>query len=286
MYEYLQERGRSVFFAYLVTEDGRVVCDNLTAWREPDDPADPEKDRRAVREQAEHAEGQSWHGPFPGEPKWRGIYCNVRLGPYLMSFGLPDETVYEERTARMYETTFSDILLFTVLTAIKNQTRSGNSPGEVLAKVNNLLCEGNDAEMFVTVWVGLLDLNTGKMRCANAGHEYPLLMRSGGEYEVLKDRHALVLAAMEDIPIRGYEIDLHPGDRLLVYTDGVPESINRQEEQYGLDRMLQKANAMRGASQKETLTALRADLEAFTDGLEQFDDITMLGLTYRGRAEG
>ena len=117
-------------------------------------------------------------------------------------------------------------------TAIKTFARSGYTPGELLAKVNRTLCEGNDAEMFVTAWVGIIDLNTGKMLCSNAGHEYPVLMRAGEEYTVLKDRHGLVLAAMDSITEKDYEIDLKPGDRIFVYTDGIPEAINTKNEAY------------------------------------------------------
>ena len=134
------------------------------------------------------------------------------------------------------------------MTAIKNAALSGNGPAEVLMKVNNLLCEGNDAEMFVTVWVGILNLRTGRIECANAGHEYPVVMRSETGYELLKDRHGLVLAAMPDIPMRSYEIQLNPGDRLFVYTDGVPEAINEKEKAYGTDRLVQRLNRQRKSS--------------------------------------
>ena len=165
-------------------------------------------------------------------------------------------------------------------TAIKNNARAGSSPAELLTLVNNTLCEGNDAEMFVTVWIGILELETGKMQCANAGHEYPVLMRSGGDYELLKDKHGLVLAAMEDVPMRGYEITLNPGDRLFVYTDGVPEAINEKDEAYGTDRLVSRLNRLKTASQERTLEDVLQDIRNFAGNAEQFDDITMLGLTY------
>lgn len=97
-------------------------------------------------------------------------------------------------------------------------------PEKVLEKVNNQLCENNDAEMFVTVWIGIMEISTGKMVCANAGHEYPAVRRAGGEYELLRDKHGFVLAGMEGARYRGYELTLHPGDCIFVYTDGVPEA--------------------------------------------------------------
>ena len=166
-------------------------------------------------------------------------------------------------------------------TAIKNFARSGHSPAKVLEKVNNSLCEGNDAEMFVTVWLGILDLKTGKMTCANAGHEYPVLMRAGGDYELLKDKHGLVLAAMEGAPLKEYEIDLDAGDRLFVYTDGVPEAINEKNEAYGTDRLTMKLNQVKNVPQEQALESVLRDIRNFAGAAEQFDDITMLGITYR-----
>ena len=165
-------------------------------------------------------------------------------------------------------------------TAIKNYARSGNGAADLLEHVNNMLCEGNDAEMFVTVWIGILDLKTGQMQCANAGHEYPVIMRAGGDYELLKDRHGLVLAAMENVPLKDYEIRLNPGDRLFVYTDGVPEAINEKEEAYGTERLVRKLNRLKTVSQEMALEEVLQDIRNFAGDAEQFDDITMLGISY------
>ena len=170
-------------------------------------------------------------------------------------------------------------------TTLRGLAESGRAPSEILARANNVLCEGNDAEMFVTAWIGIIDLNTGEMRCANAGHEYPMIMRAGGEYALFKDKHAMALAAMEDMRFCEYEMKLNPGDRLFVYTDGVPEAINVDEQQYGTDRLAQKLNTLRNASMSDTLPAVREDVAEFAGDAEQFDDITMLGFAYYG-AEG
>ena len=167
-------------------------------------------------------------------------------------------------------------------TALRNLAESGRAPSEILFRANNTLCDGNDAEMFVTAWIGIIDLNNGQMRCANAGHEYPMVMRAGGEYELFKDKHGLALGAMEDMRFTEYEMKLDPGDRLFVYTDGVPEAINPDEQQYGTDRLIRKLNALRSASMTETLPAVRADVAHFAGSAEQFDDITMLGFAYYG----
>ena len=167
-------------------------------------------------------------------------------------------------------------------TAIRGLAESGQSPAEILYRANNTLCEGNDAEMFVTVWLGIVDLTTGLMKCANAGHEYPVMMRAGGDYEYVRDRHGLALAGMEDMRYREYELQFNPGDRLFVYTDGIPEAIDENVEQYGPDRLLDKLNGDRTAAMKAVLPAIRRDIADFAGNAEQFDDITMLGFVYNG----
>ena len=177
--------------------------------------------------------------------------------------------------------------LFMVIakTLIKNCAQTGASPKQVLEKVNNQLCENNDAEMFVTVWTGILEISTGKLICANAGHEYPALRRAEGSYELVKDRHGFVVAGMENVKYREYELDLHPGDSLFVYTDGVAEATDNNKELYGTDRMLDALNRSRDVKLQELLKDVKADIDSFVGTAPQFDDITMLGLTYYGPAK-
>ena len=163
-------------------------------------------------------------------------------------------------------------------TLIKSATQSGLSPKAVLEKVNNQLCENNDAEMFVTVWLGILEISTGKMICANAGHEYPVIMRKDGEFELYKDKHGFVLAGMEDIRYKEYELEMNAGDRLFVYTDGVPEAINLSNTLYGTDRMVAALNTAKTGSCSQLLEAVHQDVKSFAGEAEQFDDITMLCL--------
>ena len=167
-------------------------------------------------------------------------------------------------------------------TAIKNFSDEGKSPAEILSDVNNALCDGNDTQMFVTVWLGILDLETGRMRCANAGHEYPVQLRAGGSYSLLKDQHGFVLGGFDGISVPGYEIRMSPGDRLFVYTDGIPEARNTGGEQYGTDRLEACLNRVKGEAQQLVLDGVLADVREFASGTEQFDDITMLGITYHG----
>ena len=170
-------------------------------------------------------------------------------------------------------------------TAIRSLAESGLTPGEILAKANNSLCEGNDADMFVTVWLGIIDLKTGVMTCANAGHEYPAIKRRGGDYELLKDKHSLALAVMENMKPKEYEVTLELGDKLFVYTDGVPEAIDDNTVQYGTDRMLEVLNSVEEKEPADILQAVSQSLEKFKGNADQFDDITMIGFEFMNRYE-
>ena len=166
-------------------------------------------------------------------------------------------------------------------TLLKSAAQSGLSPKGILEKVNNQLCENNDAEMFVTVWIGILEISTGKMVCANAGHEYPAIMRRGGSFELFKDKHGFVLAGMEGSRYREYELTLAPGDRLFVYTDGVAEATDTGNNLYGTDRMLEALNRAKNSSSRELLESVHADIDTFAGEADQFDDITMLSIQLR-----
>ena len=154
---------------------------------------------------------------------------------------------------------------------------------EVLTKTNDRICAGNKTDMFVTVWMGILELSTGKMKAANAGHEYPAVMRSGGNFELLKDKHGFVIGGLADITYAEYELQLDPGDKLFVYTDGVPEATNADTVMFGTDRMIDTLNRDPGASSEELLRRLEGDVRQFVGKAEQFDDFTMLCVEYKGQ---
>ena len=174
--------------------------------------------------------------------------------------------------------------LFMVIsrTLIKNQVLMNQGPGEVLANVNQQLCENNQAQMFVTVWLAILDLRSGELRAANAGHEYPALRRAGGQFELIKDKHGFVLAGMENMRYREYTWQLHAGDTLFVYTDGVPEATNAANALFGSERMLAALNTAETNEPAIILETVRQAVNAFVGEAEQFDDLTMLALTYHG----
>ena len=157
----------------------------------------------------------------------------------------------------------------------------GKGAAETLTKTNEALCSSNQTDMFVTVWMGILEISTGKLTAANAGHEYPALMKDG-RFELYRDRHGLVIGGMDGVQYTEYEISLLPGDKLFVYTDGLPEATDTDGQMFGTDRMLAALNDEKDAAPRQILESVRAAADAFTRGAEPFDDLTMLCLEYKG----
>lgn len=158
----------------------------------------------------------------------------------------------------------------------------GNSAADILTRTNEAICSKNPEEMFITVWLGILEISTGKLTAANAGHEYPVLRRANGVFELQKDRHGLVLGAMDGIKYRDYELQLHPGDKLFVYTDGVPEATDAENRLFGIERMLDALNEAPDETPKQLLRNIRIAVDSFVKEAEQFDDLTMLCMEYKG----
>ena len=152
------------------------------------------------------------------------------------------------------------------------------SPGAVLTKVNNTICANNSEEMFVTVWLGILTISTGRVVAANAGHEYPMLKKADGSFELFKDRHGLVVGAMEGIRFRDYEFTLEKGGALFVYTDGVAEATDAHDELFGTERTLAALNQNPDASPKALLENVKGAVDRFVGEAPQFDDLTMLSV--------
>ena len=174
--------------------------------------------------------------------------------------------------------------LFMVIakTLIKNRALLGESPAVILNHVNEQLCEGNEAELFVTVWLAVIEISTGKGLAANAGHEHPAIRRANGSYELVVYRHSPAVATMEGLRFKEHEFQLNPGDSLFVYTDGVPEATDATPKLFGNDRMLASLNRNPNASPEELLSNVRRDIDAFVGDAPQFDDITMMGFSYFG----
>ena len=165
---------------------------------------------------------------------------------------------------------------------VQNFALTLDGPAEVLEKVNDQICTNTDEEMFVTIWLGRLDLKTGLLTAANAGHEYPVLMAPGGEFSLFKDRHGLVAGGIAGYKYREYQMQLEPGSRLFVYTDGLPEASDADNQMFGNERMLKTLNEVKEGTPREVLEHVTRSVSDFVGSAPQFDDLTMLCLDYYG----
>lgn len=172
------------------------------------------------------------------------------------------------------------MMVSNILTSVRTQT--GGNPAQILEFVNDKICESNKLDMFVTIWLGILELSTGKLIASNAGHEYPAVMHVGGNFELFKDKHGIVVGGMEGVRYTDYEIQLSPGDKIFVYTDGVPEATDGDNNMFGVDRMLSALNLELDAGPEKVLGNVRIAVDAFVKDAQQFDDLTMLCLQYKG----
>ncbi len=174
------------------------------------------------------------------------------------------------------------LMMMAVKIIIANYAKMGYSPAQVLQIANKAICDNNQEEMFVSVWLGVLEISTGKITAANAGHEYPAIRKGDGQFEMMKERHSLVVGAMHETTYREYEVALTPGSKIFLYTDGVPEASNSGNELFGEERMVAALNKDAAASPEQILANVEADVKEFVQGAEQFDDLTMLCLEYKG----
>ena len=174
------------------------------------------------------------------------------------------------------------MFMMTAKSIIKGYAERGFEVNEIFERANNELCEGNDAEMFVTTWMGILDLQSGVLTYGNAGHNPPLLRRKDGTFEYLRNKANLALAFMDGVTYQKYEIQLSKGDELYLYTDGVTEATNADVVLYGEERLQKKLNEIMDDSAEKRCNRILADIDEFVGEAEQFDDITMLALNFYG----
>ena len=160
----------------------------------------------------------------------------------------------------------------------------GGTPAEILDRVNRQIFRSNEAGMFVTVWLGILEISTGKLTAASAGHEYPFL-NVNGRYEMFRDKHGLPIGAVDFAKYNDYELTLKKGDSIFVYTDGVAEATNEKNELFGTERIVNALNERPDAPPRDILESVRRSVDAFVREAPQFDDLTMLGLKYFGPDE-
>ena len=173
------------------------------------------------------------------------------------------------------------MFMMTAKTIIKDLAESGMAVNDIFTKANEKLCESNESGMFVTAWMGVLDIKTGNLKYANAGHNPPLIKQANGDFEYLKTRAGFVLAGMEGVTYRVGEITLCPGDRIFLYTDGVTEATNIDNKLFGEERLKSFLNRNVTVKSDELLPSLKANIDEFVGEAPQFDDITMLMFDYK-----
>ena len=174
------------------------------------------------------------------------------------------------------------LFMMSSMIIIDNFARMGFSPKKVLELSNETICQLELSDMFVTVWFGILDLESGVVTAANAGHEYPAFRKADGEFELIQARHGFVIGGLPGMKYKEHTFRMEPGDVLFLYTDGVPEASRQDNEMYGTDRMLIALNEAKDLKPEPLLKSVRADIDAFVKSAPQFDDLTMLCLEYYG----
>lgn len=168
-------------------------------------------------------------------------------------------------------------------TLIKTYAQMGGTPEEIITNVDKRISEKNDAGLFVTVWFAIVDLNTGHVNACNAGHDYPAIMKVGEDFVIEKTPHGPPVAFIPGMEFAGIEFDMKPGDRIFLYTDGVNEAKREDGERFGTDRMLEVLNAHKDVDNEEMIHIMKAAVDEFAGDEPQFDDMTMLGFTFKGR---
>ena len=168
---------------------------------------------------------------------------------------------------------------------IESLTTQTRSPAQILGTLNSMISENNASKMFVTVWLAILDLQTGKLIAANAGHEYPIIKKPGEKFELLKDKHCFIVGGKKKMTYKEYEMDLEPGTVIFVYTDGVPEAKNAENKMYGLDATVDALNKEVDADVETLVKNVQDSVSDFVKDAEQFDDLTALCIEYCGPME-
>ena len=168
-------------------------------------------------------------------------------------------------------------------TLLKSRAGMGGSSKDIITYVDRMICEKNSEGMFVTTWFAIVDLVTGHADVCNAGHDYPAIMKSGQDYVIEKTVHGSPLGFIPDAKHVSYELQLQPGDRIFLYTDGVNESKRSDGTRFEFERLLKVLNSNKEASDKELVANVKAAVNEFAGDEPQFDDMTMLSFTFEGR---
>lgn len=234
----------------------------------------------------QHSAMPSVFPPYPGRKEFdihAAMYTAKEVGGDFYDFYFIDEDTLVFLVADVSGKGIpAAMFMMRSKTLIKSCAESGMSVEEVFTAANEKLCEGNDAGMFVTAWMGVLNVKTGRLIFANAGHNPPLLKHADGCFEYLKTRTGFILGGMEGVRYRRNELQLESGDAIYLYTDGVTEATDAQNQLYGEERLHALMNHHQQSGAQAICEAVKADVDAFVGDAEQFDDITMLCLRYSG----
>lgn len=237
----------------------------------------------------QHSALPSVFPPYPNRPEfdiWAYMNTAKEVGGDFYDFYFVDDDTLAFLVADVSGKGIpAAMFMMTAKTLLKSYAESGMSVEEVFTHANDKLCEGNEAQMFVTAWMGFLNTKTGLITFANAGHNPPLVKHGDGSFTYLKSRPGFVLAGMEGIRYRKSELQLAPGDVLYLYTDGVTEATNANSDLYGEKRLLATLDENVNRNPEEICDAVKKDVDAFVGEAPQFDDITMLSIVYKGSPE-
>ena len=237
-----------------------------------------------IAKQIQHSSLPSVFPPYPNRKDFSifaNMYAAKEVGGDFYDFYLVDENHLAFVIADVSGKGIPGAMfMMTSKTLIKSHIESGLAVNDVFTNVNTQLCENNEAGMFVTAWMGILDLKTGIVKFANAGHNPPLIKHADGTFEYLKSKANFVLAGMDGIRYKEQEIQLEKGDKIYLYTDGVTEAHNDKNELYGEERLLKCLNSVKDKSVDDICQKIKEDVELFVGTAEQFDDITMLCVSF------
>ena len=274
----------------LLADNVKRLADGVTSYMTNLKAATAEKERVSAElnmaAQIQESMLPNIYPPFPDRPEF-DIYATMNpareVGGDFYDFFLVDD---DHLCIIMADVSGKGVPAALFMMASKiilaNNAMMGKSPAEILTDTNAAICSNNKMQMFVTVWLGILEISTGKLTAANAGHEYPALKHAGGRFELFKDKHGLVIGMMNGLKYKEYELVLEPGTKLFVYTDGVPEATNADEEMFRTERMLSALNKNPDATLMQILENVHKSVDEFVKDAEQFDDLTMLCMEYRG----
>lgn len=174
------------------------------------------------------------------------------------------------------------LFMMTIKTMINNIAKTGYEPKEIFETINSKICQSNQ-EFFVTMFAGIVNINTGKLTCVNCGHNPPLLKKGNGKYEYLNIDSNMVLGAFENIEINAYETVLSDNDYLYLYTDGVTETVNENNELYGENRLISCLNNIETTNLVQIISNIKSDIKSFKQNMPQSDDTTMLIFRFNHR---